>query len=144
MMMMKWKAIILSVILVFALSVPVFAASPWISVINPNPERIWQKSTESMVANTEPLAVWQSGNEYMVVWDYEGLTGNVMIELLKEGKVVSILSPAGGIPIGYEGKGFHNMFVFAVAGPGEYQIRISSLQMANISDRSQNVSINVR
>ena len=35
--MRKYKVVVLAAILVFALSIPVFAASPWISVISPNP-----------------------------------------------------------------------------------------------------------
>jgi hypothetical protein len=144
MIMSKWKVLTLAAVLVFALSVPVFAASPWISVISPNPEKIWQKSTESMVPNTEPLAIWQSGKEYMVVWEFADITGNVQVELLKDGKVVTVLSPAGGIPVGANGRGFQEMFVFASAGSGHYQIRVSSLQIPDISSLSQAVLINVK
>jgi len=142
--MTKYKVAVLAAILVFSLSIPVFAASPWISVISPNPEKIWQQSTESMVPNTEPLAVWQSGQQYMVVWEYAGLTGNVQVELLKDGKAVSVLSPAGGVHVGENGKGLQEMYVFATAGPGHYQIRVSSLQMPDIFSLSQAVSINVK
>lgn len=142
--MTKFKVIALAAILVFALTIPVFAASPWISVISPNPEKIWQKSTETMVPNTDPLAVWQSGKEYMVVWEHTGLTGNVQVELLKDGKSVSVLSPAGGVPVGENGKGLYEMYVFATAGPGQYQIHVSSLQTEGISSLSQAVTINLK
>ena len=138
------RIIALAVVLMFVLSATVFAASPWISVINPNPQTIWQKSTESMVPNTEPLTVWQSGQEYMVVWDSVGLTGTVKIDLMKGGAVVTTLSPAGGIAIGEQGKGFMKTIIYASAGSGEYQIRVSSLGIPGISSISEPVSIIAR
>ena len=138
------RIIVLAVVLVFVMSVTVFAASPWISVINPNPQTIWQKSTGSMVPNTEPLTVWQSGQEYMVVWESVGINGNVQVDLMKGGAVVTTLSPAGGIPIGAQGKGFMNTIIYASAGPGTYQILVSSLEISGIESISEPVSIIVK
>lgn len=138
------RIIVLAVVLVFVMSVTVFAASPWISVINPNPQTIWQKSTGSMVPNTDPLTVWQSGQEYMVVWDSVGLNGNVQVDLMKGGALVTTLSPAGGTPIGTQGKGFMNTIIYASAGPGAYQIRVSSLEISGIESISEPVSVIVR
>lgn len=138
------KILSFTVVLMLVLSVVVFAATPWISVINPNPQTIWEKSTESMVTNRDPLTVWQSGQNYMVVWDSAGLNGNVKVDLLKAGVVVTTLSPAGGVPIGEMGKGFMESYIYASAGPGEYQIRISSVEMPVISSISEPVSILIR
>jgi hypothetical protein len=142
--MSTWRVTVFSVFLIVVLSVPAFAATPWISVIDPNPQTIWEKGTESMVPNTDPLTVWQSGNEYMVVWDSVGLNGNVKIDLLKDGAVVTTLSPAGGTAIGENGKGFLKTMIYASAGPGNYQIRVSSLEVPGISSISEPVSIVVK
>jgi len=140
--MSKQKIIVLSmVVLMLALSATVFAASPWISVINPNPQTIWQKSTGAMVTNNDPLTVWQSGQKYMIVWDSAGLAGNVKVDLMKDGAVVTTLSPAGGTVIGENGKGLLETIIYAEAGSGEYQIRISSLEVPGISSISEPVSI---
>ncbi len=138
------RIILLSVVLMLVLSATVFASIPWISVINPNPQTVWQKSTESMVTNNDPLTVWQSGKEYMVVWDSAGLAGNVQIDLMKAGAVVMTLSPAGGSAIGENGKGFLNTIVYAAAGPGAYQVRVSSVEVPGISSISEPVSIIVK
>jgi len=143
--MSKQKLVGLALVaLLFALSATAFAASPWISVINPNPQTIWQKGSESMVPNNEPLTVWQSGKEYMVVWDSAGLAGNVAVDLMKAGAVVATLSPAGGTAIGTNGKGSLTTIIYASAGAGEYQIRVSSLEVAGISSISEPVSIIVK
>lgn len=138
------RILAVSVVLMLVMSATVFAAAPWISVINPNPQTIWQKNTESMVTNHDPLTVWQSGQNYMVVWDSNGLTGNVKVDLMKAGAVVTTLSPAAGIPIGAEGKGFMDTMIYASAGPGEYQIRVSSTEIPDISSISEPVSILIR
>ena len=57
----------LVVLLLFVLSAVALAATPWIAVVDPNPQKIWQKRTETMVKNREPVTVWESGKEYMVV-----------------------------------------------------------------------------
>ena len=137
------KIMAFAVVLMFGWSALAFAASPWISVINPNPQTIWNKSTESMMPNNDPLTVWQSGQKYMVVWDSKGLEGNVNVDLMKAGVIVATLSPAGGVPIGAEGKGFLESMIYASAGTGEYQIRISSMEMPDISSISEPVSIRV-
>jgi hypothetical protein len=142
--MSKKQIVALSVVLMFAMSITVFAASPWISVIDPNPQTIWQKNTESMVNNTDPLTVWKSGQEYMIVWDSAGLAGNVKVDLLKSGAVVATLSPAGGVAIGENGKGFLKTIVAAPAGSGEYQIQVSSLATPGISSISEPVSIIIK
>ena len=143
--MSKQKIILLSLVtLMFVLSATAFAASPWISVIDPNPQTIWQKSTESMVNNTDPLTIWQSGQEYMIVWDSAGLAGNVKVDLMKNGEVATTLSPAGGIAIGENGKGFLKTIIIAPLGSGQYQIRVSSLAMPGISSISEPVSIIVK
>ena len=97
-----------------------------------------------MVTNRDPLTVWQSGQNYMVVWDSAGLNGNVKVDLLKAGVVVTTLSPAGGVPIGEMGKGFMESYIYASAGPGEYQIRVTSVEMPVISSISEPVSILIR
>lgn len=143
--MSKQKIILLSLVtLMFVLSATAFAASPWISVIDPNPQTIWQKSTESMVNNTDPLTIWQSGQEYMIVWDSAGLAGNVKVDLMKNGEVATTLSPAGGTAIGENGKGFLKTIIIAPLGSGQYQIRVSSLAMPGISSISEPVSIIVK
>lgn len=143
--MSKQKLILVSLVtLMFALSATAFAASPWISVIDPNPQKIWQKNTESMVSNNEPLTIWQSGQEYMVVWDSAGLAGNVKVDLMKNGEVATTISPAGGTAIGENGKGFLKTIIIAPVGSGDYQIRVSSLEMPGISSISEPVSIIVK
>ena len=143
--MSKQKIILLSLVtLMFVLSATAFAASPWISVIDPNPQTIWQKSTESMVNNTDPLTIWQSGQEYMIVWDSAGLAGNVKVDLMKNGEVATTLSPAGGTAIGENGKGFLKTIIIAPLGSGQYQVRVSSLAMPGISSISEPVSIIVK
>ena len=143
--MSKQKLAVLSlVILMLAMSATVFAASPWISVIDPNPQKIWQKSSESMVNNTDPLTVWQSGQEYMIVWDSAGLAGNVKVDLMKNGEVATTLSPAGGTAIGENGKGFLKTVIIAPLGAGQYQIRVSSMETSGISSISEPVSIIVK
>jgi len=143
--MSKQKIIVLSLVtLMFVLSATAFAASPWISVIDPNPQTIWQKSTESMVNNTDPLTIWQSGQEYMIVWDSAGLAGNVKVDLMKNGEVATTLSPAGGTAIGENGKGFLKTIIIAPLGSGQYQVRVSSLAMPGISSISEPVSIIVK
>ncbi len=134
----------LSVGLMLVLSTTVFAATPWLSIISPNPQTVWQKSTETMVHNNDPLTVWQSGRKYMVVWDFAELTGNVKVELLKGGAIVATLSPAGGTMIGENGKGFFETPIYATAGSGEYQIQVASLEIAGISSISEPVSIIVK
>ena len=131
----------LVVLLLFVLSAVALAATPWIAVVDPNPQKIWQKRTETMVKNREPVTVLESGKEYMVVWDYEGLQGNVKVELLRAGAVVATLSPAAGTPVGENGKGFMKAYVFATAGTGKYQVRISSLTVNDISSISEPVLI---
>ncbi len=143
--MSKQKLVVLSLVaLMLALSATAFAASPWISVIDPNPQTIWQKSTESMVNNTEPLTIWQSGQEYMIVWDSAGLAGNVKVDLMKNGEVATTLSPTGGTAIGENGKGFLKTIIIAPVGAADYQIRVSSLAMPGISSISEPVSIIVK
>ena len=127
--------------LMFVLSAVAAAATPWIALTSPNPQEIWQQSTDSMVKNDNPLGVWQSGKKYMVVWDYEGLSGNVKIEMLKAGAVVALLSPAGGTPVGEVGKGFMETAISASAGPGVYQIRVSSMEVPNIASVSEPITI---
>jgi len=134
--MFKQRIIILSVLVLFALSVTAFAANPWIAVTTPDPFMVWQSSTSSMVPNTDPLTVWENGKEYMVVWDFVELTGNVRIDLLKDGAVVLTLSPPGGTPIGANGKGDQKTFANAVSGSGQYQVRVSSLEIPGISSIS--------
>lgn len=137
------KIMAFAVVLMFGLSAVAFAAPPWLSVTQPNPQKIWDKSTETMVTNNDPLTVWQSGQKYMVVWDSAGLDGNVRVDLVKADVVVATLSPAGGVPIGAEGKGFLESTIYASAGPGEYQIRVSSMETPGISSISEPVSIRV-
>lgn len=137
------KIMAFAVVLILGLSVVAFAAPPWLSVTQPNPQKIWDKSTEAMVTNNDPLTVWKSGQNYMVVWDSAGLEGNVSVDLMKAGVIVATLSPAGGVPIGAEGKGFLESAIYATAGPGEYQIRVSSLETPGISSISEPVSIQV-
>jgi hypothetical protein len=130
------KIFSLLIILVFALSVTAFAANPWIAVTNPNPAMVWQASTSSMVPNTDLLTVWEMGKDTsMVVWDFDGLSGNVKIELLKDSVVVSTLSPPGGTPIGAYGKGDQKIYSSALPGPGTYQVRVTSIG-TGISDTS--------
>ena len=117
--MSTWRVTFFSVFLIVALSVPAFAATPWISVIDPNPQTLWQKETESMVPNTDPLTVWQSGNEYMVVWDSAGLTGNVKIDLLKDGRSRHDLVTCRRYSDCENGKGFLKTMIYASAGPGQ-------------------------
>ena len=136
------KTIALSIVLVFALSVTAFAATPWIAVTNPDPFMVWQNG--SMVPNTEFLTVWESGKEYMVVWDFVDLTGNVQIDVLKDGKVVTTLSPAGGTPIGNNGKGDQKVYANPWSGPGKYQVRVSSLEIPGISSTSAPFSVVVK
>jgi hypothetical protein len=63
------KIMILSMLLVFALSAPTFAANPWITLTNPNPYKIWQAGSGTMVL-AEPMTVWQTGRSYEVVFYY--------------------------------------------------------------------------
>ena len=137
------KIMAFAVVLMFGLSAVAFAAPPWISVTQPNPQKIWDKSTETMVTNNDPLTVWQSGQKYMVVWDSAGLDGNVRVDLMKADVVVATLSPAGGVPLGAEGKGFLESTIYSSAGPGEYQIRVASVETPGISSISEPVSIRV-
>ena len=131
------------VVLMVGLAAVAFAAPPWLSVTQPNPQKIWDKSAETMVTNNGPLTVWKSGQNYMVVWDSAGLDGNVRVDLMKAGVIVATLSPAGGVPIGAEGKGFLESTIYATDGPGEYQIRVSSMETPGISSISEPVSIQV-
>ena len=137
------KIMAFAVVLMFGLSAVAFAAPPWLSVTQPNPQKIWDKSTETMVTNNDPLTVWQSGQKYMVVWDSAGLDGNVRVDLMKAGVIVATVSPAGGVPIGIAGKGFLESTIYATDGPGEYQIRVSSVETPGISSISEPVSIQV-
>jgi hypothetical protein len=131
------KILALTIVLVFALSVPAFAATPWVTVTNPDPAMVWQASTSTMVPNTDLLTVWEIGGRdyYMVVWDFDGLAGNVRIELLKDSVVVSTLSPPGGTPIGANGKGDQKTYASAWPGPGTYKVRVTSIE-TGISDTS--------
>lgn len=135
------KTLILSVLLVFALSVPAFAADPWIALTDPNPNKIWQASSGTMVP-AEPMTVWQTGRSYEVVWDFVGVDGLVQVDLMKDGKVFKTLSPVGGTPIGHDGKGFQtvNMATEWIA-TSPYQIQVSSLAMPGISSISEKFSI---
>ena len=135
------KILILSVLLAFALSVPVLAATPWIALTNPNPITIWQPSTGNMVS-AEPMTVWQPGRDYEVVWDYVGISGRVQVDLMKDGKVFKTLSPSDGTFIGHDGKGFQRVNMateWIVTSP--YQIRVSSLSIPGISSTSEVFSI---
>ena len=136
------KSLILAMLLLFALSAPVLAASPWIALTSPDPFAVWESRTNSMVPNTEPLTVWQTGRQYMVVWDFVGVEGRVQIDLMKEGKVFQTLSPVGGTAIGHDGKGSQTVIMPTEwISPTPYQIRIFSLATPNISSISEPFSI---
>jgi hypothetical protein len=137
------RSIVLTIVLLLLLSTVALAASPWIAVVDPNPQKVWEKQTETMVKNVDPSTVWESGKEYMIVWDSAGLTGNVKVELMKDGKVVATLSPAAGIPVGEKGKGFLKTIVYATAGAGKYQVGVSSLAVSDISSVSEPVQIDI-
>ncbi len=135
------KILILSVLLVFALSVPAFAADPWIALTNPNPSKIWQASSGTMVP-AEPMTVWQTGRSYEVVWDFVGVDGRVQVDLMKDGKVFKTLSPSGGTLIGHDGKGFQSVSMATEwIATSPYQIQVSSLAMPGISSISEKFSI---
>ena len=141
------KLLIISVLLVFALSAPAFAATPplaatpWIALTNPNPITIWQPSTGSMVP-AEPMTVWQPGRDYEVVWDFVGISGRVQVDLMKDGKVFKTLSPSDGTFIGHDGKGFQRVSMATEwIATSPYQIRVSSLSIPGISSTSEVFSI---
>jgi len=136
------KILIISVLLVFALSVPALAANPWIALTSPDPFTVWESRTNSMVSNTEPLTVWQTGRTYMVVWDFVGVDGRVKIDLMKGDAVFKTLSPDGGTAIGMDGKGSQTVMMSPDwVSTTQYQIRVSSLAMPGISSISEPFSI---
>ena len=141
------KILLLSLLLVFALSVPVFAATPalaansWIALTNPNPVTIWQPSTGKM-APAEPMTVWQPGRDYEVVWDFVGIEGRVQVDLMKDGKVFKTLSPAGGTSIGHDGKGFQRVSMATEwIATSPYQVQVTSLAIPGISSISEEFAI---
>lgn len=132
------KILILAALLVFALSVPAFAANPWLALTNPEPYSVWESRTNSMVANTESLTVWQTGRTYMVVWDFVGVDGRVKIDLMKGATVVATLSPGGGTNVGENGKGLQEVMMSpSWVSTERYQVRVTSLSMPGISSISE-------
>jgi len=135
------KILMLSVLLVFALSVPAFAANPWIALTSPNPYTIWQPSTGTMVS-AEPMTVWQTGRTYEVVWDFVGVDGRVQVDMMKDGKVFKTLSPSGGASIGHDGKGFIKVSMATEwIATSPYQIKVTSLAIPGISSISESISV---
>ena len=136
------RIIILTALLAAILATHALAANPWIAVTYPAPYKVWDSQTASMVPNTEPLTEWQAEREHVVVWDFVSVTGNVQIDLLKDGKAFKTLSPAGGTPIGVEGKGFLEVRMLPEwAGNAKYQLRVSSLSMPDILSTSEPFAI---
>ena len=139
------KNIMLSVILVAILSVPAFAANPWIAITNPEPFTVWDARTSSMAPSDQPLDVWQTDRKQMVVWDFVNVSGNVQIDLMKDGKVFKTLSPEGGTAVGNDGKGSLTVRMSPDwVSTTHYQIRVSSLVMPDISSISKPFSIVLR
>jgi len=79
------------------------------------------------------LTDWTPGSMQLCSWDWGNLKGNVKLTLWKGNQLVATLSPT--CPIGLSGRGSANIQVPPNLTPGEYELRIVSLENPRIGDR---------